>query len=35
MKGTEKNIDATVLFREKILDEFQPLGFKQESVRKN
>ena len=33
-KGTEK-WDATVIFREKILDEFQPLGFKQESVRKN
>ena len=36
MEGTEKNIDATVIFREKILDEFQPLreGFKQESVKK-
>ena len=36
-KGLRKNIDATVIFREKILDEFQPLreGFKQESVKKN
>ena len=36
-KRTEKNIDATVIFREKILDKFQPLreGFKQESVKKN
>ena len=36
-KRTEKNIDATVIFREKILDKFQSLreGFKQESVKKN
>ena len=36
-KGLRKNIDATVIFREKILDKFQPLreGFKQESVKKN
>ena len=36
MEGTEKNIDATVILREKILDEFPPLreGFKQESVKK-
>ena len=35
-KRTEKNIDATVIFREKILDKFRPLreGFKQESVKK-
>ena len=34
--GTDKNIDATLIFREKILDKFQPLreGFKQESVKK-
>ena len=33
-KVTEKNIDATVIFREKKLDKFQPLrvGYKQESV---
>ena len=35
-EGTDKNIDATLIFREKILDKFQPLreGFKQESVKK-
>ena len=34
-KRTEKNIDATVIFREKILDKFRLLreGFKQESVK--